>query len=59
MRYTRAIPTLSGWSTIARQVTLTSTTTIIVALADQQAEHPDLIRSLKRVLAHTWEGLIS
>jgi len=30
---------------------------IIVALAAQQAGRPDLIRSPKRVLAHTWEGL--
>lgn len=39
-------PPLYGWSAIARQV----------ALAAQQAGHPDLIRSPKRVLAHTWEG---
>jgi transposase len=49
-------PPLSGWSTIARQVALTYTATIIVALAAQQADRPDLIRSPKRVLAHTWEG---
>ncbi len=49
-------PPLSGWSTIVRQVALTYTATIIVALAAQQAERPDLIRSPKRVLAHTWEG---
>jgi hypothetical protein len=49
-------PPLSGWSTIARQVALTYTATIIVALAAQQAGRPDLIRSPKRVLAHTWEG---
>src|SRR5260221_10706698 len=48
-------PPLSGWSTIARQVALTYTATIIVALAAQQAGCPDLIRSPKRVLAHTWE----
>jgi transposase len=49
-------PPLSGWSIIARQVALTYTATILVALAAQQAGRPDLIRSPKRVLAHTWEG---
>jgi hypothetical protein len=48
-------PPLSGWSTIARQVALTYTAIIIVALAAQQAGRPDLIRSPKRVLAHLWE----
>jgi hypothetical protein len=50
-------PPLSGWSTISRQVALTYTATIIVALAAQQAGRSDLIRSPKRVLAHLWEGL--
>src|SRR5689334_6173408 len=45
-------PPLSGWSTLVRQVCLTDTATIIVALAAQQAGRPDLIRSPKRVLAH-------
>jgi len=49
-------PPLSGWSTIARQVALMYTATIIVALVAQQVGRPDLIRSPKRVLAHTWEG---
>ena len=49
-------PPLFGWSTMVRQVALTYTATIIVALAAQQAGRPDLIRSPKRVLAHTWEG---
>jgi transposase len=49
-------PPLSGWSTMVRQVALTYTATIIVALAAQQAGRPDLIRSPKRVLAHVWEG---
>jgi transposase len=49
-------PPLCGWSAIARQVALTYTASIIVALAAQQAGRPDLIRSPKRVLAHTWEG---
>jgi transposase len=52
-------PPLYGWSTMARQVALTYTATIIVALAAHQAGRPDLIRSPKRVLAHTWEGLMS
>ena len=52
-------PPLCGWSAMARQVALTYTATIIVALAAQQAGRPDLIRSPKRVLAHTWEGLMS
>ncbi len=41
-------PPLSGWSPIASQV----------ALAAQPAGRPDLIRSLKRVLAHTWEAWV-
>jgi transposase len=52
-------PPLYGWSAIARQVALTYTATIIVALAAKLAGRPDLIRSPKRVLAHTWEGLMS
>src|SRR5712691_5355314 len=50
-------PPLCGWSAIARQVALTYTASIIVALAAHQAGRPDLIRSPKRVLAHTWKGL--
>src|SRR5436305_1952371 len=50
-------PPLCGWSAIARQVALTYTASIIVALAAHQAGRPDLIRSPKRVLAHTWEAL--
>ncbi len=49
-------PPLCGWSASAQQVTLTYTASIIVALAAQQAGRPDLIRSPKRVLTHTWEG---
>ena len=45
-------PPLCGWAAIARQVALTYAATIIVALAAQQAGRSDLIRSLKRVLAH-------
>jgi hypothetical protein len=50
-------PPLSGWSTISRQIALTYTATLIVALAAQQAGRPDLLRSPKGVLAHTWGGL--
>jgi transposase len=49
-------PPLAGWSTMVRLVALTYTATIIVALAAYQAGRSDLIRSPKRVLAHTWEG---
>ncbi len=49
-------PPLCGWSAIATRVALTYTASIIVALAAQHAGRPDLIRSPKRVLAHTWEG---
>src|ERR1700688_2586249 len=50
-------PPYSGWSTIVRQVALTYTASIIVGLAAWQAGRPELIRSLKRVLAHCWEAL--
>ncbi len=49
-------PPHSGWSAIATCVALTYTAYIVVALAAQQAERSDLIRSPKRALAHTWEG---
>jgi transposase len=49
-------PPLCGWSAIVSQVALTSSAPIVVALAAQEAGRPDLIRSPKRVLAHTWEG---
>jgi hypothetical protein len=49
-------PPLAGWSAVACRVALTSAATIIVGLAAHQAGRPDLIRSPKRVLAHTWEG---
>ncbi len=48
-------PPYSGWSTIVRQVALTYTASIVVALAAWQVHRPDLIRSPKRVLAHLWE----
>ena len=50
-------PPLCGWSTIERQVALTYTASIIVDLAAEPAGRPDLIRSPKRVLAHSWEAL--
>jgi hypothetical protein len=49
-------PPLAGWSAIATQVALTYAATVIVGLAAHQAGRPDLIRSPKRVLSHTWEG---
>jgi hypothetical protein len=51
-------PPLAGWSAIASRVALTYAATIMVALAAQEAGRPDLIRSPKRVLAHTGEGLL-
>jgi transposase len=50
-------PPLCGWSAIERQVALTYSAAIIVGLAAQHAGRPDLIRSPKRVLAHSWEAL--
>jgi transposase len=50
-------PPLCGWSAAATRVALSYAATIVVALAAQQAGRPGLIRSPKRVLAHTWEGL--
>ena len=43
--FTRLCAPLFGWSTLVRQVALTYTAPIIVALAAQQAGRPDLIRS--------------
>jgi hypothetical protein len=37
-------------------VALTYAACVVVGLAAQQADRTDLIRSPKRVLAHTWEG---
>lgn len=50
-------PPLVGWSAIASRVALTYAGLIIVALAAHEAGRPDLLRSPKRVLAHSWEGL--
>jgi Transposase DDE domain len=52
-------PPLAGWSAITARVMLTYAATLVVGLAAQQAGRPDLIRSPKRVLAHTWEGLLA
>lgn len=51
-------PPLAGWSAITSRVMLTYAATLVVGLAAQQAGRPDLIRSPKRVLAHSWEGLL-
>ena len=50
-------PPLTGWSTVASCVALTYAGVIVVALAATDAGRLDLIRSPKRVLAHSWEGL--
>jgi hypothetical protein len=50
-------PPLCGWSAVARQVALVYAATVVVGLAAQQANRPDLIRSPRRVLAHWWEGV--
>ena len=52
-------PPLAGWSAVASRGALTYGATIVGGLAAQQAGHPDLIRPPKRVLAHTWEGLLA
>src|SRR5262249_40830900 len=51
-------PALVGWSAITARVALTYAAIVVVGLAAQQAGRPDLIRSPKRVLAQTWEGLV-
>jgi hypothetical protein len=51
-------PPLAGWSAVACRVALTCAATIVVGLAACQAGRPYLIRFPKRVLAHTWEGLL-
>lgn len=49
-------PPVCGWTAVTQRVALTYTATLVVALAAQQADRPDLIRSPKRVLAHLWEA---
>jgi hypothetical protein len=39
------------------RVALTYVAVWVIALAAWQVERPDLIRSLRLVLAHVWEGL--
>jgi len=51
-------PPLVGWTALTQQVALAYTASILVGRAAQDAGRPDLIRSPKRVLAHTWEGLL-
>ena len=51
-------PPLCGWSAVATQVALVYPATVVVGLATQHANRPDLIRSPRRVLAYTWEGLL-
>lgn len=51
-------PPLAGWSAVCARVALTYTATVVIGLAAHQAGRSDLIRSPKRVLAHTWEGLL-
>lgn len=49
-------PQACGWTAVVQRVALTYTAALVVALAAQQADRPDLIRSPKRVLSHLWEG---
>ncbi|HEX9518086.1 MAG TPA: hypothetical protein VF940_18130 [Streptosporangiaceae bacterium] len=51
-------PPLCGWPAVATQVALVYPAIVVVGLAAQPANRPDLIRSPRRVLAHTWEGLL-
>ena len=51
-------PRVVGWTAVTQQVALTYTASIIVALAAHAHGRDDLIRSPKRVLAHSWEGLL-
>jgi transposase len=50
-------PPAVGWSAVATQVALVYADMVVVGLAAQQAQCPDLIRSPTRVLAHLWEGV--
>ena len=49
-------PPVCGWSAVVQRVALVYTATLVVALAAQQADRVDLIRSPTRVLAHLWES---
>jgi hypothetical protein len=50
-------PPFAGWSAITAQVALTFAANVVVGMAAYKARRPEPIRSPKRVLAHTWEGL--
>jgi hypothetical protein len=49
-------PQACGWTAVVQRVALTYTAALVVALAAQHHDRPDLIRAPKRVLAHLWEG---
>jgi hypothetical protein len=51
-------PQLAGWSVITAHVALTYAATVVIGFAAHQAGRPDLIRSPKHVLAHTWKSLL-
>jgi hypothetical protein len=50
-------PPIFGWSPVETRVVLTYAAVWVIALAAWQAGRPELIRSLRLVLAHVWEGL--
>jgi transposase len=50
-------PPVSGWSAVETRVALTYAAVWVIALAAWQAQRPELIRSPRLVLAHSWEGL--
>jgi transposase len=50
-------PPVFGWSAVETRVALTYAALWVVALAADQAGHPELIRSRRLVLAHVWEGI--
>jgi hypothetical protein len=49
-------PPVCGWSAVETRVALTYAAVWVIALAAWQASRPGLIRSLRLVLAHVWEG---
>ena len=49
-------PPVFGWSAVETRVALTYAAVWVIALAAWQADHPELIRSPRLVLAHVWEG---
>jgi transposase len=48
---------LAGWTAVETRVALTYAAVWVIALAAWQAGRPDLIRSLRLVLAPVWEGV--